>query len=111
MSGGVTVIKIDNPPFNALTRDVRLKLKAALQSAIDNPVCKVILLVGDGKSFSVGADIKELATPFPLGAERDAMAAYVSAYNSHNVSNWYHRNRHTDSKRRSLLQYWMQAIV
>ena len=86
MSGSVGVIKIDNAPLNTLTREVRLKLKSALQNAIDNPVCKIIMLVGAGSAFSVGADIKELATPWPLGAEGDAMAAYVSAYNTHNVS-------------------------
>lgn len=86
MSGNVAVIKIDNAPLNTLTREVRLKLKAALQSAIDNPVCKIIMLAGTGTAFSVGADIKELAAPRPLGAEGDAMAAYVSAYNTHNVS-------------------------
>ena len=86
MSGSVTTIKIDNAPLNTLTREVRLKLKSAIQNAIDNPVCKIIMLVGAGSAFSVGADIKELATPWPLGAEGDAMAAYVSAYNTHNVS-------------------------
>ena len=86
MAGGVAIIKIDNPPFNTLTRDVRLRVKAALQSAIDNPVCKIILLVGTGRTFSVGADIKELASTIPLGEERVAMGAYVDAYNTHNAS-------------------------
>jgi enoyl-CoA hydratase/carnithine racemase len=83
--GEVSVVSIDNPPLNTLTKVVRLRLQRDLRAAIDNPVCKVILLVGCGRAFSVGADIKELASQCPRASEQDAMAAYVNAYNTHNV--------------------------
>lgn len=86
LKSGVTVITIDNPPFNPLTRAVRLKLSASLQRANNDPACKIILLVGKGRTFSVGADIKELATPIPRDGERDAIAAYVDAYHTHNLA-------------------------
>jgi 3-hydroxyacyl-CoA dehydrogenase len=83
--GAVSVVTLDNPPLNTLTKEVRLRLQRDLRAAIDNPVCKVVLLVGSGRAFSVGADIKELASQCPRASERDAMAAYVNAYNTHNV--------------------------
>lgn len=83
--GAVSVVSIDNTPFNTLTKEVRLRLQRDLRASIDNPVCKVILLVGSGRSFSVGADIKELASQCPRASQQDAMAAYVNAYHTHNV--------------------------
>jgi enoyl-CoA hydratase/carnithine racemase len=86
LKSGVTVITIDNPPLNTLTRAVRLKLSASLQRANNDPACKIILIVGKANAFSVGADIKELATPIPRDGERDAIAAYVDAYHTHNLA-------------------------
>lgn len=83
--GAVSVVSIDNPPLNTLTKEVRLRLQRDLRAAVDNPVCKVILLVGSGRAFSVGADIKELASQCPRVSEQAAMAAYVNAYHTHNV--------------------------
>ena len=83
--GAVSVVSIDNPPLNTLTKEVRLRLQRDLRTSIENPVCKVILLVGSGRAFSVGADIKELASQCPRASEQAAMAAYVNAYRTHNV--------------------------
>ena len=55
----IAVIWIHNPPLNTLNRETRIKLWNDLQRAIDNPVVELIVLVGSGRSFSVGADIKE----------------------------------------------------
>ena len=87
MSGGVTIIKINNPPLNTLTKVVRLKFLRDLENAIQNPVCKIIMIVGCGRAFSVGADIKELESQWISGTEHDAMTSYVKAYSTHNVIN------------------------
>ena len=82
----IAVIWIHNPPLNTLNRETRIKLWNDLQRAIDNPVVELIVLVGSGRSFSVGADIKELAQPWALGEETHVMKAYVDAYNTHNLA-------------------------
>jgi enoyl-CoA hydratase/carnithine racemase len=87
MSGGVAIIKIDNPPLNTLSKVVRLKFLRDLESAIKNPVCKIVMIVGCGRAFSVGADIKELESQWISGTEHDSMASYVKAYSTHNVIN------------------------
>ena len=82
----IATIWIQNPPFNTLSKETRIKLQLDLQCAINDPIVELIVLAGYGRSFSVGADIKELATPWPLGMERDAMQAYVDAYATHNLA-------------------------
>ena len=82
---GISVIWINNPPYNHLSRFVRTKLLKDIENAIHNDSVKIIVLAGSGRSFSVGADIKELSNPWPVGDESLAMAAYVDAYKSHNV--------------------------
>ena len=82
----IAVIWIHNPPLNTLNRETRIKLRNDLQRAIDNPLVDLIVLVGSGRSFSVGADIKELALPWALGEEQQAMKAYVDAYHTHNLA-------------------------
>jgi 3-hydroxyacyl-CoA dehydrogenase len=59
----VGFIAIDNPPVNALSRAVRKGLVASLQAALADGEAKVIVLYGDGKIFSAGADIVEFGTP------------------------------------------------
>ena len=75
---------IANPPLNQLSRQTRVKLRIDLERAIADPIVRVIVLVGHGRAFSVGADIKELAQPWPEGGERAAMDAYVDAYRTYN---------------------------
>ena len=86
MVGGVRLLKIDSPPFNTLSKEVRLKLSRELQTLVDDPSCEVILLVSSGQTFSVGADIKELASRSHRSSDLDAMKAYVTAYHDHNVN-------------------------
>lgn len=85
MVGGVRLLKIDSPPLNTLTKEVRLKLSRELQTLVDDPSCEVILMVSSVHAFSVGADIKELASRSHRSSDLDAMRAYVTAYHDHNV--------------------------
>ncbi|HEV8500533.1 MAG TPA: 3-hydroxyacyl-CoA dehydrogenase NAD-binding domain-containing protein [Casimicrobiaceae bacterium] len=61
--GDVAVITLDNPPVNGLGHVVRSALAEGLDRARDDPAVKAIVLTGDGKSFSGGADIREFNTP------------------------------------------------
>ncbi|THJ35715.1 3-hydroxyacyl-CoA dehydrogenase [Lampropedia aestuarii] len=59
----VMVVRIDNPPVNALSQAVRAGLLAALEQAEQDPAVTAVLLVGQGKTFIAGADIREFGKP------------------------------------------------
>ncbi|MBA4784233.1 MAG: enoyl-CoA hydratase/isomerase family protein [Rhizobiales bacterium] len=59
----ILLVTIDNPPVNALSRDVRAGLMAALDHAAASESLRGIVLTGAGKPFIGGADIKELGQP------------------------------------------------
>ncbi len=61
--GGVAVITLDNPPVNGLGHELRTGLVDGLDRANADPAVKAVVIVGAGKSFSGGADIKEFNTP------------------------------------------------
>jgi 3-hydroxyacyl-CoA dehydrogenase len=56
----VAVVRIDNPPVNALSQDVIDGLAAAVADAQDNPAVKALVVAGAGRTFIAGADIKGL---------------------------------------------------
>ncbi|MBW4707146.1 enoyl-CoA hydratase/isomerase family protein [Roseobacter sp. YSTF-M11] len=57
--GDVAVLRIQNPPVNALSHEVRSGLMAGMDHAEADAGVKAVLLVGDGRAFIAGADIKE----------------------------------------------------
>ena len=61
--GAVAVIALDNPPVNGLGHALRRGLVDGLDRAAADPAVQAIVLVGAGKGFSGGADIKEFGTP------------------------------------------------
>ena len=63
LHGDVLVITIDNPPVNALGAAVRQGLLAAMQQAQADAAVAAVLLVGAGKAFIAGADIREFGKP------------------------------------------------
>ena len=62
-SGAVAVIEISNPPVNAASQAVRAGLVAALREAAADSAIAAIVLVGAGKTFVAGADIREFDGP------------------------------------------------
>jgi 3-hydroxyacyl-CoA dehydrogenase len=56
----VAVIRIDNPPVNALSPDVIDGLAAAIADAQRNPAVAALVVAGAGRTFIAGADIKGL---------------------------------------------------
>lgn len=59
----VALITIDHPPVNALSREVRSGLVAALERALGDEVVRAIVLACAGKTFCAGADIREFDLP------------------------------------------------
>jgi 3-hydroxyacyl-CoA dehydrogenase len=73
--GTVAVITIDNPPVNALSREVRQGLLDTFTSlAADNTVSAVVINGGPGR-FIAGADIKEMNVPPTAPSLPDVVAA------------------------------------
>ncbi|CAG2151278.1 Fatty acid oxidation complex subunit alpha [Cupriavidus yeoncheonensis] len=61
--GDVQVISISNPPVNALGVAVRQGLKQAIEQAQADAGVRAVLVVGEGKAFIAGADIREFGKP------------------------------------------------
>ncbi len=59
-SGGVAVVAIDNPPVNALSPGVPEGLLAAIDGAEFDPAVIAVVVIGAGRTFIAGADIKQL---------------------------------------------------
>lgn len=57
--GDVAVLRLQNPPVNALSHAVRQGLMAGMDRAEADAGVKAVLLVGEGRAFIAGADIKE----------------------------------------------------
>ncbi|EPL14576.1 enoyl-CoA hydratase/isomerase family protein, partial [Pseudomonas sp. CF161] len=63
LHGNILVVTLDNPPVNALGVEVRRGLLAAIEQADNDPEVKGVLLVGAGRHFAGGADIREFGKP------------------------------------------------
>lgn len=59
---GVELLTLRNPPVNALSTRLLADLAAQLDAIEADPTSRCIVLTGEGQYFSVGADLKELAT-------------------------------------------------
>lgn len=59
----VLVVTIDHPPVNALSADVRRGLADALDAAQADAAIRAVLIVGAGRNFIAGADIREFGKP------------------------------------------------
>lgn len=62
----VAVIKLDNPPVNGLGDTVRAGVYAGVEKALNDAGIQAIVLIGEGKAFCGGADIRQFNTPAAL---------------------------------------------
>src|SRR5436305_5115485 len=73
--GGIGVITVDNPPVNALSPGVPQGITAAIDEGNADPAVKAMVLIGAGRSFIAGADIRQFgrgpATPPPTRRHYD----------------------------------------
>nr|WKF56625.1 Fatty acid oxidation complex subunit alpha [Paraburkholderia busanensis] len=63
LRGTVLLVTIDHAPVNALSADVRRGLAAAIDAAEADPAVEAVLIVGAGRNFIAGADIREFGKP------------------------------------------------
>ena len=61
--GSIAVVTIDNPPVNALSQAVRVELLRLFRSFADDAGVTGIVLIGAGRDFVAGADIREMDAP------------------------------------------------
>ena len=61
--GDIAVITVDNPPVNALSASVRQGLADSLARATADAEIKAVVLIGAGRTFIAGADIREFGKP------------------------------------------------
>ena len=57
--GNVGIITVNNPPVNALSPGVPEGIRTCLEAAQKNPAIAGVVLLGGGRTFIAGADIKE----------------------------------------------------
>ena len=77
---GVAIITLDNPPVNGMSQPVRTAMLAGLDRALADPNVKAIVLMGAGKQFSGGADIREFNTPKMLA--EPTLRSLITAFES-----------------------------
>jgi enoyl-CoA hydratase len=56
----ILLIQLNNPPVNALNSALMRELEQVLTSVADDENVRLLIITGEGKFFSAGADIKEL---------------------------------------------------
>src|SRR5271169_3191839 len=75
--GEIGIITVDNPPVNALSPGVPQGIVDAVDKGNADPSVKAIVLIGAGRSFIAGADIRQFgkgpATPPPTRRHYDVM--------------------------------------
>jgi 3-hydroxyacyl-CoA dehydrogenase len=70
-ANGIAIITINNPPVNALSPGVPEGISEALDQIAQDNTAKAVVLIGGGRTFVAGADIKEfgkLKSGKPRGA-------------------------------------------
>jgi 3-hydroxyacyl-CoA dehydrogenase len=58
---GIAWLAMNNPPLNALSHALRAGILAGLDKALAAKEVRAIVLIGNGRAFSSGADIKEFS--------------------------------------------------
>lgn len=86
--GDVAVVLLDNPPVNASTQALRQGILAAVTALSADPDVTGVVLMGDGRNFVSGSDLKEFSGPLAepqlpvvISAIEDAPFPIVAAIN------------------------------
>ncbi|WP_459617390.1 3-hydroxyacyl-CoA dehydrogenase NAD-binding domain-containing protein [Bordetella sp. 2513F-2] len=61
--GRVALLRLCNPPVNSLSAALRQELLRSLDAGLADPAVQAIVIVGDGRLFCGGAEIREFNTP------------------------------------------------
>lgn len=68
--GPVAVVRLENPPVNAIGGLMDIELGQALRHTAGEPDVGAIVLVGDGRGFSAGGDTKKMGVTEPVAKHR-----------------------------------------
>jgi 3-hydroxyacyl-CoA dehydrogenase len=68
VNDGVAVISLDNPPVNGLGQATRAGIVEGLQKAQADAAVQAVVIIGSGKVFCGGADIREFGSPLAFAA-------------------------------------------
>ena len=75
--GPVAVVRLNNPArLNALSAVMTAELMQILQALAADESCRAIVLTGEGRGFSSGADLTTLQEPYLLG-ERPQLSGFL----------------------------------
>jgi len=79
--GAVAVIQLNNPPMNTLAQSMRQAVYEHLQKALADGAVKAVVIIGGGRAFCAGAEIREFNTPKVTEppTTRDIMDAFEGA--------------------------------
>lgn len=69
IDGFIAVMKLNNPPVNAICSDLLDELDKKLDE-LEKSEARCLILTGEGKHFAAGADIKEMKDMSPTEAEK-----------------------------------------
>lgn len=58
---GIAVLRISNPPMNALDEEAMLQLEDCLTRIVADSRVKVVIITGEGPTFIVGADVNKVS--------------------------------------------------
>ena len=72
--GRIGILTVNNPPVNALAAAVRDGIKEGVEAFGADPNIDAIVLIGGGRTFIAGADIREFGKP-PSGANLNDVIA------------------------------------
>jgi len=75
VADGIAMIRIDNPPVNALSHHVRTGILTGMQAAAADDAVAAIVVICTGRTFIAGADISEFGGAPQGAALGDAQAA------------------------------------
>ena len=76
---GIGIITIDNPPVNAIGPGVRESLVDALEKGEADPNVKAMVMIGAGRSFIAGADIRQFGKPRVRPRDGPSMTCWTAA--------------------------------
>ncbi|MCO8164889.1 3-hydroxyacyl-CoA dehydrogenase NAD-binding domain-containing protein [Pseudomonas sp. 21LCFQ010] len=77
--GEIALLLIDNPPVNALSRQVREQLLECLHQALGDKTVTALVIASEGNTFVAGADIKEFDLPLQAPHLPDLLAMIENA--------------------------------
>ena len=79
LEGDIGVIGVDYPPVNALGQGVREGLVNCLRQGLEDDQAKALVVIGEGRTFPAGADIREFGKPPSGPAMPDVINEYESS--------------------------------